>query len=230
MKRILLAGTALLALTAAQPTLAADAPVYKGPAPVAAAVFNWTGLYIGATAGYGFGNTYQFDNGGAFTSGTFDWNGGVAGGTIGYNWQTGALVFGVEADLSWSGIKGSITSPPGWGCGVSPTCHNEVKWFGTVRGRLGLAMDRFLPFVTAGVAYGRLYADFTACAPVQFCIEETRTGWTAGGGFEWAFAPNWSLKVEYLYIDLGQFEVVTTDDLGMVGRFSVVRAGLNWHF
>ena len=228
MKRILLAGATLLALTAAQPTLAADAPVYRKASPPAAAVFSWQGLYIGLQAGYGWGNTDQFDDGGPGPS--FKWDGGVVGGTLGYNWQAGALVLGLEGDLSWSGIKGSITNPPGWGCGVSPTCHNEVKWFGTARGRVGYAMDRALIFATAGVAWGRLYADFTACAPVQFCIEETRSGWTAGGGLEWAFAPNWSAKVEYLYVDLGSFLVNTTDSLGMTGKLNVVRGGVNWRF
>ena len=227
MKRSLMAGATVLALTASQPTLAADAPVYKGPAP-AAAIFSWTGFYIGATVGYGWGTTNQFTS--ATSSPTYNWDGAVAGGTLGYNWQAGALVFGLETDISWSGIKGSrVDTGVGWSCGpvIGTFCHNEVQWFGTVRGRLGVAMDRFLPFVTAGWAYGRLYTDYNSCAIV--CIANTNTGWTAGAGFEWAFAPNWSMKVEYLYVDLGSYYVAGVD-LGLVAKFNVVRVGANWHF
>jgi outer membrane immunogenic protein len=214
-------------MMAAQPVAAADLPV-KAPAiaPSAAPIFNWSGLYIGATAGYGWGSTHQFNTGAS--SPVYDWDGVIAGGTVGYNWQSGALVLGVEADLSWSGIKGSrVDTGVGWSCGpfVGMHCHSEVQWFGTVRGRLGLALDRFLPFVTGGLAYGRLYTDYDSCA--IFCTANTNTGWTAGLGFEWAVAPAWSVKVEYLHVDLGTHYVV---DLGLPGRFNVVRVGANWRF
>jgi outer membrane immunogenic protein len=228
MKKILIAGIAAAAFCGA-PAIAADlptkAPLYRAtPVPL----FNWAGFYIGATAGYGWGTTHQFDAGA--TSPTYDWDGGVVGGTLGYNWQAGALVFGLETDLSWSGIKGSRQDTGvGWSCGpvVGMFCHNEVQWFGTVRGRLGVAMDRFLPFVTAGWAYGRLFTDYNSCGIV--CIASTKSGWTAGAGFEWAFAPNWSMKVEYLYVDLRSYYVPEVD-LGLVAKFNVVRVGLNYKF
>jgi outer membrane immunogenic protein len=234
MKRIILATAGSVALSfSSQPLIAAGLPppLAKGPAPViapvAAPLFNWSGFYVGVHAGYGWGNTHQFNP--TRSSPTYDWDGFVAGGTLGYNWQNGALVFGLETDLS-SGIKGSrVDTGVGWSCGpvVGTFCHNEVKWFGTVRGRLGFAMDRFLPFVTAGWAYGRVYTDYNSCAIV--CIANTRNGWTAGAGFEWAFAPNWSVKVEYLHVDLGT-HYVPAEDLGLSARFNVIRVGANLRF
>ena len=228
MKRILLAATAAFAFAAAQPAIAADAPVYKGPAPVAAVLFNWTGFYIGATAGYGWGTTNQSD--GFVSSPTFKWDGALVGGTIGWNWQApgSAIVFGIEGDISWAGIKGSLPTSGAWGCG-GPTCHNEVQSLATIRGRLGVAMDRVLVFATGGWAYGKVYADFNSCAGA--CVANTNSGWTAGAGFEWAFAQNVSMKVEYLYVDLGSFvATVPGGTTGLVAKFNLVRVGANWRF
>jgi outer membrane immunogenic protein len=135
------------------------APAYKAAEPL----FNWTGFYIGGTAGWGWGKTHQTDDG-TFLSPPIHWDGFVGGGTLGLNWQSGRSVLGIEADISDARIKGSIPDQPAWGCGgAGTTCHNEVKWFGTVRGRAGYAMDTFLPYVTGGLAYGKLYADFNSC-------------------------------------------------------------------
>jgi outer membrane immunogenic protein len=227
MRRVARTGLFALAM-AAQPVAAADIPVKAPIAPVAAPIFNWTGFYVGLTAGYGWGTTHQFAA--ATSSPVYDWNGFVAGGTLGYNWQAGTFVLGVETDLSWSGMAGSrVDTGVGWSCGpvVGRSCHSEVQWFGTVRGRLGLVIDRFLPFVTAGWAYGRLYTDYDTCAIV--CVANTNSGWTAGAGFEWAFAPNWSMKVEYLHVDLGTHYEPTVA-LGLPGRFNIVRVGANLRF
>lgn len=193
---------------------------------VAAPMFNWTGFYAGLHAGYGWGDIHQFDSGGR--SPDFDWDGFVGGGTLGYNWQTGAWVFGVEADISWSDIRGRTSSSSGWGCVVSNGCINEIDWFGTLRGRVGFAANQSLVYVTGGLAYGRVFGALGNGCGVA-CVSETETGWTAGAGFEWAFAPNWSAKAEYLFVDLGRSYDGNTD-IGMDSRFNVVRAGINYRF
>jgi outer membrane immunogenic protein len=232
MNRILAAAIGLIVCAAASPAaMAADmpAPVRKAPATIAAP-FTWAGVYVGATAGYGWGDTYQFEPGAR--SPNFDWDGFVGGLTAGANLQAGALVLGVEADISYSGIRAKHDADfPSWGCGTPDLCLNEVEWFGTARGRVGYAVDRFLPFVTGGFAFGRVKASTGLGCPTDRCVSDTETGWTVGGGFEWAFAPNWSAKVEYLYVDLGKsFNAEPTTTLGLETQFSVVRAGINYRF
>ena len=139
MKRVLLAGVALAALMGS--ASAADIPRRVVERPAAAPVphvvaYNWTGFYAGLNAGWGWGA---------------DWNGdgGLVGGTLGYNWQMNNIVFGVETDIAWSGIEG----PPSAAAAVC-VARSIIDWFGTARGRLGVAMDRFMPYITGGVAYG----------------------------------------------------------------------------
>ena len=127
------------------PASAADLPrgmPYKSPAYVAQ--YNWTGFYLGINAGGGFGNSDW--NGFAISNSP---SGGMIGGTAGYNWQgTGSpWVFGIEGDIDWTNIKDSTA------CGAL-NCQTKNNWLGTVRGRVGYALDRFLPYVTGGVAFG----------------------------------------------------------------------------
>lgn len=204
MKRILLAGVALLALTAAQPTLAADAPVYKGPAPVTAAPFNWSGFYIGVNGGYAWGTGFWEYDGFPGLPGSFNVDGGLVGGTIGWNWQAPGsnLVWGFEGDLDWTNIKGGGTCP-----NVAYQCNVSNSWLGTLRGRIGMAANTVLMYVTGGVAFGDVNAEFS---PADFPGQKnTRTGWTIGAGVEVAIGRNWSAKAEYLYVDLGRFNGCT---------------------
>ena len=220
MKRVLLASVGILALSAAAAS-AADIPrrVAPRPAPVVVSqAYNWTGGYVGLYGGYGWGSN-------GFTSpvstGNFDLSGGVAGGTIGYNYQVNQAVFGLEGDFGWSGIKGSTN------CG-GLNCETRNHWLSTVRGRVGYAADRFMPYVTGGAAFGDIKAD------AGFGSEtKTRTGWTVGGGLEAAIAGPWTAKVEYLYVDLGKGDCGT----GVCGtptnvdfKAHVVRAGINYRF
>jgi outer membrane immunogenic protein len=230
MKHALLAGVGLIAFAiAVQPSAAADVPV-KAPvanAPATAPLFNWTGFYVGATAGWGWGNSRICNESNGECSPEFDVDGFVAGGTVGYNWQMGsAWVAGLEADLSYSDIRGIDRDQVVFGCGAG--CRTELEWFGTARVRLGPAFDRFLPYVTGGLAFGAIDA-----TSVGLSGGSTRTGWTVGAGAEFAFAPNWSAKLEYLYVDLDSFiffsspgNILSTNE----GRFHVVRAGLNYRF
>ena len=221
-----LTGTGIAALALLATSLgarAADipAPVYKGVRSVVA-YYNWTGFYAGINAGYGWG-TSDWDLGGVGVGVSNKPQGFLVGGTLGYNYQTGSFVWGLEADIAWSAIKGSVD------CGLGLTCETANKWFGTARGRLGYAFDRFLPYITGGAAFGALEANIN---PALATSSSTRVGWTVGAGLEYAFLGNWTAKIEYLYVDLGNFNTPFTAPLqNSVGfKENVVRAGLNYKF
>ncbi len=229
MKRSLLAGAALVALTIAQPALAADAPGYWGP-PAASAPFSWNGFYLGANGGYAwqiskpvelltdnvtlpnnFGETTTASRG---TIGDILGRGLFAGGQLGYNWQYGpSVLVGIEADLQFSSFTGSVagtfTNPSGT-VPISGNANFNIDWFGTVRGRFGVTADGWLLYATGGLAYGRLgYNMFaietggSALFQSSLSASEAKIGYVAGGGIEYAFAPNLTMKGEYQYINLG---------------------------
>jgi len=133
-------------------------------------------------------------------------NGWLGGVTLGYNWQWQNWVLGVEGDWSWGKIDGSAPNTVNFDCGGR--CLTDITSIGTVRGRVGYAIgyafDHFLPYVTAGAAFTRLHsiADFCSSDPLCNDGKTTKTDFVVGGGFEYAFAfmPNLSAKVEYLYI------------------------------
>ncbi len=225
MKRLLLAGVGFAALLAT-PALAADAPPgrYMPPprAPAYVPFFSWNGFYVGINAGYGFGQSNWTNTTTSATTGDFDINGGLIGGTIGYNVQLSSVVVGFEADIAWSNIKGSSTT----NCAACETSNN---WLGTARGRIGYAFDRFLPFLTAGAAFGDIEGTF---GPRQF--SETQVGWAAGAGVEYAFVNNWSAKIEYIYVDLGTASCSAacsgTVPFDVSFTSSIIRGGLNYKF
>jgi outer membrane immunogenic protein len=245
-RKTLLACLSLVALMAG-PAVAADlgapravAPYYKGPAPF---LDIWSGFYIGIEGGGGFGRARQSDPL-PFDSGSFDVSGGLVGGTIGYNYLFyNNLVFGVEGDGSWASIRGSTpgTNPIFGTCGGGPpACHADLQALGTLRARFGVAFDRVMPYVTGGFAAGSLHGnegDVFANGAVGSGTT-TVTGWTIGGGIEMKFTPNWSGKVEYLHVDLGN-SVIFTDFIapGVIlanesTRFTaeIVRVGVNYRF
>jgi outer membrane immunogenic protein len=210
-------------LFGAQCAFAADlslAPLYKAPPAQVTQAYNWTGFYIGANGGGGWGHSYWDAN-----STGMNLSGAQVGGTAGYNWQSGNAVFGLEGDLDWSNLKGSATTTlcP-FGCNTSDT------WLSTVRGRAGYAFGGVLPYVTGGLAVGDIRAGFPGFATAS----ATNAGWTVGGGIEVALPGNWSAKAEYLHVDLGRFDcgidcgAAGTDNVSM--HDNVVRAGLNYHF
>jgi outer membrane immunogenic protein len=218
MKRLACAGFTLLALTAA--AWAADlppAPYYKAPAYSPA--YNWTGFYLGVNGGGGLGWSKWS------TTGAFDPTGGVAGGTIGYNYQIGAAVLGAEADVDWAGLSGSTTT----GCPAG--CTTSDSWLSTVRGRLGYAAGRFMPYITAGGAFGNI----NASTPGLPGASQTNAGWTGGGGLEFAIVPHWTVKAEYLFVDLGRFNCgggcsagAAFDHVGLSAN--LIRGGFNYRF
>jgi outer membrane immunogenic protein len=222
------------------PAFAADLPPPVAPrapavyVPPVLPVYNWSGIYVGVNGGWGWGNaSYTIPTQTPFfptgASGSFKDSGGVAGGTLGVNWQTGGFVFGVEGDWDWSGINTGTTATI---CNATGTCQTGNNWLATLRGRFGYAADRVLFYGTGGGAFANVQTTFDG---VQTTHEQA--GWTAGAGFEWAFADNWTAKVEYLYVNFGSTNftcstgVCTTPITGSVGLTeNLVRAGVNFKF
>lgn len=261
MKKLLIASAALAAIYSA-PAVAADMAV-KAAAPVLArpACAQFGGWYVGGNVGYAYyehnladrdglgpfidtglsGSPYRDTNGG--------WNGGVQ---AGYNYQSGCTMFGVEADWSWSDVRASSFNQDGDQTAAVPltdsvTVSSRMRWFGTVRARSGVIVDNVLLYATGGFAYANFNRSFTFVQdgpPATAGIinsTNTRWGWTAGLGTEWAFAPNWSLKSEVLYMQFEKSTITAIGD-GVIGSLGVPyrlesqdkawisRVGVNYRF
>jgi outer membrane immunogenic protein len=143
------------------------APLYKAPPTQYSPAYNWSGFYLGVNGGGGWGDSHWQGIGHTNLSG------GQVGGTAGYNWQFGQTVLGVEGDLDWNHLTGTLVSPacPGGSCSTSDS------WLSTVRGRVGYSFDRVMPYVTGGLAAGDLHA----AAPGLPGATNTNAGWTVGG-------------------------------------------------
>ena len=206
MKRSIMAFAAATVAAVSGAALAADLPrgpsPYYAPAPVSA--YNWGGAYAGLNLGYQWG---KVSNSSINPSGIF------GGGQLGYNWQNGQFVFGGETDIQLSSADDTF----------APYKFSN-PWFGTLRARIGYAMNNILFFGTGGLAYGDVKGEFNALTETK-----TEVGWTLGAGMEVGFTPNWSAKVEYLYMDLGERAFsVTGANNGLSS--SLLRFGVNYHF
>lgn len=217
MKRLLLAGLALLAMAGS--AAAADlspAPYYKAPV-YAPPLYTWTGFYVGLNGGGGIGSS-KWD-----TTNSFNISGGMFGGTVGYNYQYGWAVIGAEGDIDWAGLKGSTAN----GCPAG--CNTSNSWLSTARGRVGYAADRFMPYITGGLAVG----NYTA-STLGLSSSTTNAGWTVGAGIEFAITGRWSAKAEYLYVDLGNFNCSLGCGPSGVNHVSfsdnILRGGFNYRF
>ena len=202
MKKIA-SGCLIAAALAAAPAYAADmSRSYPAPAPYSA--FSWAGVYLGANVGYQWGSVA---NSGA------DPNGFLGGLQLGYNWQSGYIVYGVETDAQLTGADDT-----------SAGVKFSNPWFGTTRGRLGVAVNNMLFYGTGGLAYGGGRAEWRG-------ISETHShfGWTVGAGAEVGLTPNWSAKVEYLFVNLADERYALT---GLDHDFanSLLRFGFNFRF
>ena len=228
MRKLLLAPTLLCAMSGY--ALAADAVVVESPPEVyVAPVFNWTGAYIGAQAGYLWGEgDFEVDDGSGAEIEPDGWLGGIY---VGYNYQrTNNVVIGADADFAWTGADDSATGFSAVGVPVG-TLDSELDWEGAVRLRLGYAVDRFLPYVAGGVAFGRMGIEaFNLAGVSQGSDDDTGVGWTLGVGLEYAFTDNIIGRAEYRYTDFGDFDFsvpggatadLTTNDvrLGVAYKF-----------
>ena len=258
MSKHLLGSVALAAALVAGPAMAADMAVYKAPP-----VFSWSGCYIGATGGYVRNRTdFSWDFGPAFpdtaafiagrragAEARFETDDFTFGGEIGCQQQFGALVIGVEIDAQWMGGSGDrfvdLTNF-GLPAGNNLSESFDQRWLSTGRARVGWAVDRALLYVTGGVAAAQVrYSDFTnyPAAAQGFSHDMVHMGWVAGGGVEYAFTNTWSVKAEYLHVDLRtvgyQTQAFTLAGAPVANAFlyhnhtlvsDIVRVGINWRW
>lgn len=254
MKPYLLASVALV--TMSTPLLAADLATRYPVKAMPPAVFSWTGFYVGGNVGYAgdsfsadallfdalsVNNLVSYDGSGtaSITSSGF-----IAGGQVGYNYQfANNVVVGVETDLQWSGIEGRADAALDATSILigSANVGASIDYFGTIRARLGYAFDRFLPYVTGGAAYGRTAASGDAVilgvGSTSVSAASDSWGWTVGAGAEFAVTNNWTVKAEYLYVDLGSMDyavyepLTSTAAFGSVdSKFHAMKAGVNYKF
>jgi outer membrane immunogenic protein len=204
MKRFVSGALALIAAGWTMSARAAD--LYGSPYTVNQPLnaYSWAGPYLGANLGYAWGSVANNPS---------KPSGFVGGVQAGYNWQNGAFVFGLEGDIQATGAEETFAP---W--------KFSNPWFGTVRGRIGYAFSNILFYGTGGLAFGELRGE-------TFGLSESHTnaGWTAGVGAEFGFAPNWSAKIEYLYVDLSDSRFTITG-VSNGSQFGVLRAGVNYHF
>jgi outer membrane immunogenic protein len=207
MKRLVLGAVAVIATGWTASARAADLP-YGSRAPYTVNQplngYSWAGPYLGGNLGYAWGKVQN-----SLTKPS----GFVGGAQAGYNWQMGSWVLGLEGDVQATGADDTFAP---W--------KFSNPWFGTLRGRVGYAFSNIMFYGTGGLAFGELRGE-------TFGLSESHTtaGWTAGAGAEFGFAPNWSAKVEYLYVDLSNSHFTITGAPNGY-RFGVVRAGVNYHF
>jgi len=262
MKRKFLTSAATVLAIGAQ-ARAADLPVPALP-PTTPPIYNWTGVYLGVNGGWADGISNWTNHcpgcqslatppsspavpataGLGGETGQFSVSGYLAGGTLGANYQIGAWVYGIEGDFDWTNLTGNSGSTCG---GLSlalppPTgCETGSDWLATLRGRVGYAFpglvgDNLLLYGTAGAAVARIKTGLIDSFPPSNFDRSTEAGWAVGAGLEVAFAPNWTAKVEYLFVDLPNATCTTPTNCGVLAGSTVsfnenmVRAGINFKF
>lgn len=255
-------GVAAIAAMVGTPVLAAD----MAPPPPPAPVYSWAGWYAGGNLGLALNDSqatvepsgcFLTTCGGGPTdnplrtfSNTLSNAAFTGGGQVGYNWQLNTIVAGLEADINYNGVNQNLAASPMLAAPLSEnmaySVSDRLDWFGTVRGRLGIApFPAMLLYATGGFAYGQVSSSsaiaFSSTADTYAgSAVSTRIGWTAGAGAEWSFSPGWSIKGEYLYVDLGRISYadacITNCAVGnsyqtdLAVRQQIFRAGLNYRF
>lgn len=206
MKNSLFAASGLLALSLAVPAEAADLPVapVKAPPPIVVPIYDWTGFYIGANGGWGESrNCWSFINvaGTLVPDGCSSGSGGVFGGQLGYRWQMGQFVFGLEGQGDWADLKSWHVSTinPAFSTGTT------VNSFGLITGELGYAVNAALFYLRGGAAViGNHYDVISNATGAELGVASaTKWGGALGIGFEYGFAPNWSVGIEYDRLFMG---------------------------
>jgi outer membrane immunogenic protein len=236
MHRITSALLAVASLTVGLNHLAFAADLPQRPAPLLAPtpVYNWTGIYFGINGGWGWGHQEALNlitN--RFEGDSVSFSGGVFGGTAGAQIQSGHVVIGFEADLDWTGLKGSATFVPSiGGVPVNPaaiSATTNIDWEATARARVGYAQANWLFYATGGLAILGAKSSFTppagftcgAVFQINCSGSSKQIGAALGGGVEYGFTPNFSAKLEYLYISAASLDI---------SHHSEIRAGLNYRF
>ncbi|MBB5045770.1 outer membrane immunogenic protein [Rhodopseudomonas rhenobacensis] len=237
MKKFLLGTVALVALGVAAPAVAADLPARtytKAPAYVAA-VYDWSGFYIGANAGGGWFKD-NWNSLGGFDLGSHTGDGAVAGGQIGYRWQTGTWVFGLEAQGDWADLKGDHDDT----FFSTRSDNSKLKAFGLFTGQIGYAWNNALLYAKGGAAVTstNYNVSFPIAGVTASTNDVTKWGATVGAGLEYGFAPNWSIAVEYDHIFIDRKDVdfaftatgIYSGTLRTGGDTDLVTARLNYRW
>lgn len=266
MKKLLLAVAAVV--LGAASVHAADLAAHYAKAPVMAPAYNWTGFYVGGNVGGHWGSANPATSTiwtptdyfvptsvpaiaavGAQSVNSSSVTGGF---TAGYNWQVNQAVFGLEGDINYFGFKGSASGSALYPCcapfAFTVNSSASADWLATIRGRIGfLATPHWLLYATGGAAIAEVKGNFnftdTFGATESAAIRDTRVGWTAGAGAEYAVGNGWSLKAEYLYVDLGRSTATSTNLVAFGTAFpgnvythsvdlksNIVRVGVNYKF
>ncbi|CAN5193896.1 hypothetical protein BH11PSE4_BH11PSE4_09230 [soil metagenome] len=233
MKQLFLSAATLLGMTAGAQAadMAAKAPYYKTPV---IAVYDWTGFYLGVNAGIGLGRDRTLHNNAVLGTEALYLSpqGALGGGQVGYNWQTGSMlgpvVYGLEADIQGAGLSDGRTnlgSPF-----LASTYNQRIDWFGTIRGRIGLATGPVLSYVTGGYAYGKVKTSIAfENSGTVFSTDKIQNGWVVGSGVEAALGGNWTGKIEYLYLNMGNNSYAFgSQTLNTEVRENIFRVGLNY--
>ena len=220
-RRVTLAILATTAVSFADVAYAADVS-----APPAEA-FNWSGPYVGAVAGYGWGDKDVFDTEEPVDSGSYNIDGFLAGIEAGANWQSDRLVLGIEGDISWADINGD-------GCidcadNGGDLIATDINFLGTLTGRLGMAWDKSLFYVEGGGAW----VDEDHTFEGTDTTSKDRFGWLVGAGMEYAINDRWSAKLEYNYMDFGSYNVrfsTAGEDVTFDQQVQTIKLGVNYRF
>ena len=230
MKRLLLGIAGVMALVA--PASAADLaarPYTKAPAMIAA-VYDWSGFYVGANGGWGSSHKCwdALDAAGVFIAreGCHDATGATAGGQIGFRWQSGAWVFGVEGQGNWADFKGrniGVFTP-------ADTHESRIGSFGLLTGQVGYAFNNVLLYAKGGLAVTNdSFRVFDTATGVQIVNKEseTRVGGSIGAGLEFGFSPNWSAGVEYNHLFMGDRTIIFTSNGAVLPIGTTFRERIN---
>jgi opacity protein-like surface antigen len=214
-KRFVLGSVALFAVGASIPAHSADMALKAPPLPAPPAPYNWSGLYLGANIG------------GAFSSGTANlagttWDPGatefIGGFQVGYNWQFGHFLVGVEGNFDWAIFGGPVQASA------------NQNWISTVAGRFGITSDKWLYYGKFGGGWAEDRASVSFPNGTSWSGSSTIGGWVAGGGIEYAFKPNWTIKLEYDYLGLGNWTTSTVPPVSWNRDIQMITMGVNYKF
>jgi outer membrane immunogenic protein len=241
-----LAAVALLATPLAAEAADVGRPVFKGPVAAPVLLYNWTGVYFGVHAGYGWAEKDWTQTASSFglplDASTVSADGFLAGAQIGFNWQMGQWVWGLEGQWSWTDTDGCGGHGPNFPAYAS--C-SEIDWYATIALRLGFAWNNILLYGKGGVAFADETHHITFNFPPPTVdtnrVSDTRTGWMVGAGIEVGFWQNWSAKIEYNYMDFGSENYAFTyipggsvpglvENWDVDQRVHVVKFGINYRF
>jgi len=225
MKKFLLASAAVAALASGAQAADLGSPRSPIAAAVVAPAFSWTGFYLGAHVGYGWAQARYTDFATPANNSSVNANGVFGGIQGGYNWQFNNFVFGLEADVAAGGLRRTFVNG-------ADSYRASVPFLSSVRARAGLAADRALFYVTGGLGVATLQ-DRWIIGGVTTTASSTRAGYTLGAGVEYAFTPNWTAKIEYLYYGFGdRRNVVVAAAPGDRVRTDIhtVKLGINYLF